>query len=327
MSVSRNAEMLRCCVLYYQEQLAIQQIAERLNISRFKVSRYLKEAQGRGIVEVQIHDPNVEFEHLALRVEQALGLDEVVVVPTPFEASSESIRLAIGRAGSALFDDVTPETSVSITWGRTIAYMVDSLPGGKLNGHRVVDLAGGFGEVSSSVSSRAVTLRTAEKLNAECVQVPAPTIVGNAETARSLLAEDSIRRALDLAAESQIAVTGIGPVSKDSLIYLSGFMTDADITALRKKHGAVGSIIGRFYDIEGREVESEFKSRAIALEMDRFLSIPKRIAFAGGQAKLDSLIGVARGGLITTLVTDSQTATALLEAYGPATAAEQKALT
>ena len=329
MSVSRNAEFLRCCVLYYQEQLAIREIAARLDISRFKVSRHLKDAQRRGIVEVQFHDPNVEFEQLALQVEQALGLEEVVVVPTPYGGTSESIRLAVGRAGSEIFNDVTQETSVSITWGRTIAHMVDSLPTEKLNAKRVVDLAGGFGEVSSSVSARAVTLKTAEKLNAECVQVPAPTIVGSVDVAKAFLDESSIRRALDLSAESEVAVTGIGPVSQDSLLFESGFLTEKDISFLREKKKAVGSIFGRLYDIDGNEVDSEFQDRAIALEMDKFLRIPKRIAFAGGETKLESLVGVVRGKLITTLVTDSQTATALLDAFNAtvADAAAEKELT
>lgn len=303
--------MLRCCYLFYQEQMTIQQVAERLDISRFKASRYIKEAQRRGIVEVQFHDPNVEFESLALSLEQALGLREAIVVPTPYGASPDSIRLAVGRAGADLFNEINAETTIGITWGRTVAYMVDSLPGDRLRAKRVVDLAGGFGEISSSVSARAVTLRSAEKLEAECVQVPAPTIVGSVESARSFLAEGSIRRALELAAQSDIAVTGIGPLNEDSLLVKSGFLSDADLAAL-KAAGAVGSIIGRFYDINGREVESEFRHRAIALDLERFKAIKTRIAFAGGESKVDSLVGLARGGLVSALVTDSQTASALL---------------
>ncbi|HEX4298446.1 MAG TPA: sugar-binding domain-containing protein [Devosia sp.] len=310
MSISTNATMLRCCYLFYQDQMTIQQIAERLDISRFKVSRHLKEAQRRGIVEVQFHDPNVEFERLGLELEQLLGLRQAIVVPTPYGASPESVRLAVGRAGADIFNDVTPETSVAITWGRTVAHMVDSLPADRLQAKRVVDLAGGFGEISSSVSARAVTLRSAEKLGAECVQVPAPTIVGSVETARSLLAEPSIRRVLDLAAASQIAVTGIGPLNEDSLLVKSGFLSDADLDLLRAK-GAVGSVIGRFYDVDGNELDTEFRDRAIALDLERFKKIPSRIAFAGGESKLDSLVGLARGRLISTLVTDSQTAAAL----------------
>ena len=315
MSNSRNAEMLRCCVLYYQEQITISEIAARLDISRFKVSRHLKCAQQREIVKIQFHDPNIEFEHLALKVEKTLGLEKVIVVPTPYGGTNEAIRLAVGRAGVDLFDHITPDTSISITWGRTIAHMADSLPADKLVAKRIVDLAGGFGEVSSSVSARAAAFRTAEKFNAECVQVPAPTIVGNAQVAKSLLTESTICRALDLASQSEIAVTGIGPISQDSLLFESGFLTNDDIVVLSEEMGAVGSIMGRFYDINGNEVRSELQSRTIALEIDRFLKIPQRIAFAGGETKLDSLIGAARGNLITTLVTDSQTAKALVEAF------------
>lgn len=312
MSLSNNALLLRCCYLFYQKQMTIQEIAERLGISRFKVSRHLKDAQKRGVVEVQFHDPNVEFERLGLQLEQGLGLKQVVVVPTPYGAAADSVRLAVGRAGVHLFSDITPETVIGITWGRTVANMVDNLPSEKLQAKRVVDLAGGFGQISSSVSARAVTLRSAEKLKAECVQLPAPTIMDSIATAKSLLGESSIRRALELAAGSDIAVTGVGPMNSDSLLFRSGFLSDADLAKLEAMH-AVGSVIGRFYDINGDEVDSEFRERAIALSLDDFRKIPERIAFGAGETKVDSIVGLARGHLVTALVTDSQTATALLE--------------
>lgn len=312
MSLSNDAIMLRCCYLFYQEQMTIQEIAERLGISRFKVSRFLKDAQKRGIVEIQFHDPNVEFERLALELEQGLGLRQVVVVPTPYEAAPDAIRVAVGRAGASLLADVTPETIVGITWGRTISYMVDSLPSERLQAKQVIDLAGGFGQISSSVSARAVTLRTAEKLKAECVQLPAPTIVGSAQTARSFLEEPSIRGPLALVASADIAITGIGPMTSDSLLCRSGFLSEADLERLRGLN-AVGSVIGRFYDIDGNEVDSEFRDRAIALSLDEFRRIPERIAFGGGETKVESIIGLARGKLISVLVTDSQSATALVE--------------
>jgi DNA-binding transcriptional regulator LsrR (DeoR family) len=189
--------------------------------------------------------------------------------------------------------------------------MVDNLPNEKLQARMVVDLAGGFGQISSSLSARAVTLRSAEKLKAECVQLPAPTIVDSVSAARSMLNETTIRRTLELAAQAHVAVTGIGPITLESLLYQSGFVSEDEMRRLQER-GAVGSIIGRFYDINGSELVSEFRDRAIALSLDAYRRIPERIALGAGDGKVQSIIGLARGQLITTLVTDSQTATTLL---------------
>jgi DNA-binding transcriptional regulator LsrR (DeoR family) len=314
MNLSKNALLLRCCYLFYQENLTIQEIAQQMNISRFKVSRYIKEAQEKGIVQVQFHDPGIEHERLAMQMEQTLPFKRVIVVPTPYDTDVDGSRLAVGRAAVDLFQDLAPETTLGITWGRTVAYMVDNLPADRLQIRSVVELAGGFGQITTDLSARAVTLRSAEKLKAECVQLPAPIITDSVLSARSMMAESSIRNTLELAAQADVAVTGIGPINLDSLLHRSGFLSSEDFWQLRES-GAVGSIIGRFFNLHGEECDTDYRDRAIALTLPTFCQIPERIALAAGKHKVDSLVGLANGQLITTLVTDSETALEVLERY------------
>ena len=88
----------------------------------------------------------------------------------------------------------------------------------------MVDLAGGFGQISDVISARAVTLQLARKLNAECYQLPAPIIVENIATAHALMEEPIIRKMLGKAAESDIAIMGVGPTDLDSLLHRSGYL-------------------------------------------------------------------------------------------------------
>ena len=48
------AELAR---LYYVKNLTQQHIAERMGVSRSKVSRMLREARSSGLVEIRIHSP------------------------------------------------------------------------------------------------------------------------------------------------------------------------------------------------------------------------------------------------------------------------------
>ena len=292
----------------------MQEIAKQLHISRFKVSRYIKEAVEKGIVQVHFHDSNIEHEKLALQLERSFPIKLAVVVPTPYRSDISAVRLAVGQAGACLLADIKPETSLSITWGRTIAHLVDNLPSDQLKAQRVVDLAGGFGQVTDEISARAVTLQIARKLNAECFQMPAPTIVENIETARALSNEPIIRNTLAIASESDIAIMGVGPTGVDSLLYRSGYLSERDFAHLKESH-AVGSIFGRFYDLKGRECDTEFRERAIALTFDNLRKIPERIALTMGAHRIEAILGLIYGELITTLVTDSDTATAVLEKH------------
>lgn len=314
MSLPKHSHLLRSCYLFYHENMTMQEIAKQLHISRFKVSRYIKEAVEKGIVQVHFHDSNIEHEKLALQLERSFPIRLALVVPTPYRSDISAVRLAVGRAGASLLADIKPETSLSITWGRTIAHLVDNLPSDQLKARRVVDLAGGFGQVTDEISARAVTLQLASKLNAECFQLPAPTIVENIATAQALSMEPIIRNTLAIASESDIAIMGVGPTDVDSLLYRSGYVSEADFAHL-KDSNAVGSIFGRFYDLNGKECDTEFRERAIALTFDDLRKIPERIALTMGAHRIQAILGLMVGELITTLVTDSDTATAVLDAH------------
>ena len=314
MSLTKHSHLLRSCYLFYHENMTMREIAKQLQISRFKVSRYIKEAVEKGIVQVHFHDSNIEHEKLALQLERTFPIRLAVVVPTPYGADISAVRQAVGKAGASLLADIKPEASLSITWGRTIAHLVDNLPADQLKARRVAELAGGFGQVTDEISARAVTLQIARKLKAECFQLPAPTIVENLATAKALSKEPIIRNTLGIAAESDIAVMGVGPTDVDSLLYRSGYVTEADFAHLKDRR-AVGSIFGRFYDLKGEECDSEFRERAIALEFDCLRQIPERIALTMGAHRIKAILGLMYGELITTLVTDSDTATAVLAAH------------
>ena len=167
--------------------------------------------------------------------------------------------------------------------------------------------------IAGSISAHAVALEAARKFDAHCVQLPAPILVDSPETAKSLKSEMIIQRVLKMAKRCDIALSGVGPVSDmDSSYYKANFLTEEDFNKL-EKYGAVGSLLGRFFDINGKECETEFKYRVIALDFDAYKKIPERIVFAGGEHKLDAIYALASSGVITTLVTDSNTAVGLIE--------------
>lgn len=311
-ALTKKALILRSCYLFYVEGMNIQEVARHLGISRFRVSRYLREAREQGIVEVQIRDPRIEYEQIAMNLERTFPLQMAVVVPEPYEGDVAAIRLAIGAAGAQLLlEEIQPEMSIGISWGRTVAHMVDRLPRETVQARRVVELSGGLGEISSGVHAHDVASRCAQRLKSECVFVQAPVIVEKVETARSMLGERSIARALEMAAQCDLAVVGVGPANVDNVYSASHLLSTRDLERL-KAAGAIGSIIGRFYDVNGKECNTEYRDRAITLTLDAFCRIPKRIVLAGGEQKAEGILALVRSGLISILVTDSGTASAML---------------
>ena len=104
----------------------------------------------------------------------------------------------------------------------------------------------------------------------------------------------------------------IGELTDDAPLFVDGFITQKELTALRAA-GAVGEIVGWSFDAEGQMI------RDITNERVASVPIPSRetslvIAAAKGERKFPGIAGAIRGGLINGLITDEETAEHLLKA-------------
>lgn len=77
--------------------------------------------------------------------------------------------------------------------------------------------------------------------------------------------------------------------------------------------GAVGEICGRFYDRKGNECDSPWRDRVLSIDLDQIRRIPQVIAIVGGGDRSEAIAAAIKGGLLKTLVIDSQGAAALLQ--------------
>ncbi|HET6437120.1 MAG TPA: sugar-binding domain-containing protein, partial [Anaeromyxobacter sp.] len=77
--------------------------------------------------------------------------------------------------------------------------------------------------------------------------------------------------------------------------------------------GAVADVCLRYFDAAGRPVEANLEGRVLGIELPAFLAIPRRVAVAGGPEKVPAIRGALTGRLVNVLVSDEDTARALLE--------------
>ena len=76
--------------------------------------------------------------------------------------------------------------------------------------------------------------------------------------------------------------------------------------------GAVGEICSVFYDINGREVQTPFTNRIIAVGLEKLRQLEYSIGLAASREKVPAIMGALRGKLINVLITDEETAKILL---------------
>ena len=77
--------------------------------------------------------------------------------------------------------------------------------------------------------------------------------------------------------------------------------------------GAVGDILGHFFDQHGELIPSHYEQRVMSLELDQLKRIPRVMCVAGGLDKVKPIRAALEAELFDTLVTDELVAQALIE--------------
>lgn len=307
------ALITRVVSLYYREGLTQQETAARLGVSRQTIGRILKQAQDSGIVRIEIFSPFAEVESLARQLEKSFGLREAMVAAPDLPGDAEAIR-AVGRASASLLERrVQPGMVVGLGWSSTVLEMVRHLNTLESPGTEVVQLDGGVPRGRHPNEASDIVHRAALAMNVNATALMTPLYVDTTDIRDTLISDSQIRQALELARQSDIAIFGVGTVSKDSTLYATGYLGE-DLIGELIAQGAVGEILGRFFGEDGHPLGRELSERTIGLELEALIHIPFRCLVACGEAKLAAISSALRSKYANAIVTDEKTAVALLAA-------------
>jgi DNA-binding transcriptional regulator LsrR (DeoR family) len=212
---------------------------------------------------------------------------------------------------------------VGVSWGTTLAAGVEQLPslgpanGNGAGGTSVVSMLGGVTGSMRAADPYGVAVQLGQRLRASVYALTAPLYVRDRNVANLLAGHESVRGPLELAAEADVALFGVGDLQSRSTIVRLGVITHEERRWLRDQ-GAVGDVIGHFLDVQGRPVTAAADLLApICLGLDQLRAILERICLAGGPDKHDMLLATVRAGLVTRLLTDERTAERLLTDDAP----------
>jgi DNA-binding transcriptional regulator LsrR (DeoR family) len=307
---------IRISRMYFYRGMTRQEIARRLRISRFRVSRLLDQALDEGIVRIEIVEPTSIAPEIEEQLEERFDLQRAIVVK-PSGQSEGQIKRAIGQAAAEwLVDTLTDGDVLGIAWGTTVNEVVRALPSKLDVATKVVQVTGGMNQMAININAIDLTRRVAEICGAEACLLHAPAMVSSAAARKALLSESGIQTTLAMFDRVNIAVSGIGALSPEilstsSTYYKAGYIKDEDLEIL-KRNQVVGDIFAHFFDIEGRICDAELEQRIVGMSVEQLRRVRHSIGVAGGLHKSAAILGTLRGNLITVLITDDKTAQDLL---------------
>jgi DNA-binding transcriptional regulator LsrR (DeoR family) len=299
----------RAAHLYFVLGLTQQQVAERMGLNRMKVNRLLAEARERGVVRIQIAAPNAGRLALEARLAERFGLDFTAV--TPSETGPEAaLSEIVGRyAAQAVQPLVAQARTVALGWGVTLKALAAAIEPVAAGGATVAPLLGSLSTRSSIDRFDAATI-LAQRLGAECFHLPAPVICDSARSREIMMGQSILRAVLARAAAADLALMSCGG-RRSSTLRAMGFVTDDEMAELAAA-GAIGNFLGYFHDAGGRIVDHPVNARVVGLDPDAARRIPRRVMVSGGPDKTAMMAVLLAQGWFTGLVTDEDTATALL---------------
>lgn len=298
-------ELVRVSWYYYKLGMTQTMIAKKMNTNRVRIMKMLETAMREGIVEIRIKDPRVNLLQIEQDLIEVFGLKDAVVIPMEraeiFDLN-EQLGMAAGQYISNLFLD---GDILAIGWGDSVSKTVRYLSLDQVRNFHLISLSGGMLPLLTEWAFFGRYLQHLKIL-------PAPLLVSNAATAEAIYSEPEVQEILRMWELSNYALVGIGNLSARATVRRKGYLSEVDQTALRKK-GAVGDILGQFYDINGIHIPYETDSRLIAQSIDKIKNMSNVIGVAGGLDKLEAIHAAIKGDYIKILVTDEEVARGLIQ--------------
>lgn len=302
---------------YFVEGKTKIEIAEELRLSRFRVARILEQARETGLVRIEIVLPAEIDPELSEGLKAAYGLKHAIAVRTS-EEPEESLRSHLGEVTAGLLTELVDEGDIlGVGWGRTLDAMTSALK--SLAPCTAVQLTGAAGTVDVNEDSVEIVRRVAAVSGGPAYAIYAPLIVDTAEAAHALRRQAHVAEALrrfDRVTKAVVAIGSWDPPNSQ----LHDALDNVAREALRRQH-VRAEVCATFLDDHGNQILGEFMERAISISADQLRRIPEVVAVAGGRSKLSAIRAVLKAGLITSLVTDTAVAEALVS---PATPAPQR---
>ena len=292
---------------HYQDRRSRVEIADELDLSRFKIARMLEKAEEMGIVRFEISIPGSVDLDLSVGLRNRFGLRRALAVTTPSE-TPEVIQDALGLVAAQLLSEIVVEGDfLGLTAGRTLDSMsrhLRTLP--------YCDLVA-LGGVAGPVKEHGVEIirRIGQISHGATYPIFAPLFVTSPVTARALRGDRMIADAYSRFDRVTKGIVAIGSWSPpDSQLYDAAF--EAGLSEGLLRDGVIGEVGATLFDADGRIIDA-IDDRSIAITAEQLRNVPEVIALGGGTLKTLAVRGAIKSGIVDSLITDAALAKRLLD--------------
>lgn len=302
-------------MLYYQDDMSQQEIANALFYSRSKVSRMLKSAKHLGIVEIGINYPVDRMRILENQLIKMFPLNNVIVVKNTGNSESEMLQ-RVCRIGSKYIDEMIRDGMIiGISWGATVHHLIRAIKPHLKKEIKVVQLTGVISNAKSKNYDSSEIVRTlAKKYGGEYMTLPVPLYVSDTQISKMLMDQPLIESSFDIGKKADFIVTGISDFNIDSNVIWAQTLPIEQRKELLDK-GAVGILLSHFIDENGNLVDESFDQKVMSMKLCDLKKAKQVVGIANGKKKAKPIFAALKSGYFSDIIIDDILALELMQEY------------
>jgi len=283
----------------------------------------LREAQRKGIVQISVRSPR--FEGLEEEIRKRYGLRDVRVVQ--HWNDENALRTELGRESAAYFDqNVSDGFQVGISSGRTIFEMASRVPerARKISifpVNAVADVDTTIKGLGANTTATILWFRSRPLATSHRVEMffPGGTGASIGQKSKEILDSQAVRELAEQVRDLDCYFLGSGEVREESQLQL--LLRRSGIQMSPVAAGAmVGDVAFNALDVDGSVMKmgiEDWLFRVEAEDLRRAVEKGRMVVLVAGGAEKHPIIQAAtKGRLLNVLITDSETARALLARPG-----------
>lgn len=303
--------LLQVARLYYEQGATQAQIAKKVGYSRPTVSRLLTEAREQGVVHIRINHPLERAMSMEAELAEKFGLHDARIAES---SDLAGLTQKIARCAADYLVETSYEDSViTVSNGFAVNATIEAMPQMNWAQTRVVQAIGSVNDSEVMVDSSETCRRLASRLGGRHYALPAPLLVDSPEVATSLTHSRQVASILELGTRADFALVGIGTIDRGREGHVFNGLTDAAVSEVLDREGAVGHVCGHHFNAAGEHVRTPLCNRTIGITLEQLRELPRVIGVSWGEQKVPAIRAALLGGFVSALVTDRTTAQALLD--------------
>lgn len=298
---------------YYERGLDQNAIADRLCLSRTRVSRLLKEAEEKGIVSIKV-SINYPFERhyeLEERFKSRFSLKEVRILNNRNREQFTIPDDVSSLAASYIMESLKKNMVIGTSWGTTLANTVSHLHAVDVPVY-IVQLMGAVPCSSPIYTPQGIVSSMSEIFGKKGSFLNLPLYIEDDYVREAMCRDSNNSKILNQGIFSDMILTSVNDLESIQLKnFWLGYMTDEMYKEICEK-GAVGAIFARFFNEKGKEIDCTWNHRCVSISFQHIKEVPNVVLIASGREKAQAISCAVKNGLIDTLITDGTTASYVL---------------